>query len=113
MNYHLIVNAITTIGINDDIRMSTTTAISTQLPTDEEINEWTRRSRKECLCGIVSCFNKPTTQCKKCTNYYCSVHFSSHLDLLQDSTSDFEYNNNIASSSNDGLELYIEDETDD
>ena len=113
MNYHLIVNAITTIGINDDIRMSTTTAISTQLPTDEEINEWTRRSRKECLCGIVSCFNKPTTQCKKCTNYYCSEHFPPHLDLLPEGSSDLEYNKDIPNSSNDGLELYMEDEPDD
>jgi hypothetical protein len=27
------------------------------LPTEEEINEWTRRSRKEGICGIVNCFN--------------------------------------------------------
>jgi hypothetical protein len=81
------------------------------LPTEEEINEWTRRSRKEGICGIVNCFNKPTKQCKKCTNYYCSGHFPSHLDLLPDS-SDFDCNNN--SSSNDGLELYMEEnESDD
>jgi hypothetical protein len=86
---------------------------TTQLPTEEEINEWTRRSREEGLCGIVSCFNKPTTQCKKCTNYYCSKHFPPHLDLLPDSASDFEYNNTIASSSNYGLELYMDDEPDD
>jgi hypothetical protein len=27
---------------------------------EKEINEWTKRSRKEGICGIVSCFNKPT-----------------------------------------------------
>ena len=59
------------------------------LPTEEEIN----------------CFNKPTKQCKKCTNYCCSEHFPSHLDLLPDD--DFEY-----FSSNEGLELYA-DESDD
>ncbi|MFZ0554914.1 MAG: hypothetical protein WBL68_15270 [Nitrososphaeraceae archaeon] len=59
------------------------------LLTENEINEWTRKSRKEGICGIVSCFNRPTTQCKKCTNYYCSEHFPSHLDILPDR--DFEY----------------------
>jgi hypothetical protein len=39
-------------------------------------------------------------------------HYPSHIDLLPDSSSDFEYNNN-ASSSNDGLELYMEDGPDD
>ena len=85
-----------------DIRL-----LGDDLPTEEEIYEWTRRSRKEGICGIVSCFNKPTAQCKKCTNYYCSEHFPSHLDLLPEG-SDFEYNNN--SGSNDGLELYMEED---
>jgi hypothetical protein len=75
------------------------------LPTEAEINEWTRRSRKEGICGIVNCFNKPTKQCKKCTNYYCSEHFPSHLDLLPDG--DFEY-----FSSNEGLELYMDESND-
>jgi hypothetical protein len=99
------VNAVATLGT--DSRMPTTL---TQLPIEDEINEWTQRSRNEGLCGIVSCFNKPTTQCKKCTNYYCSEHFPPHLDLLPDS-SDFEYDN--ITSSNDGLELYMENESDD
>ncbi len=77
------------------------------LPSEVEINEWTRKSRKEGICGIVNCVNKQITQCKKCTNYYCSEHFPPHLDLLPDS-SDFEYNSN--SSSNDGLELYMEED---
>lgn len=34
------------------------------LPTEEEINEWTERSRKEGICGIADCFNKPAKQCK-------------------------------------------------
>jgi hypothetical protein len=80
--------------------------LTDDLSTEEEINEWTRRSRKEGICGIISSFNRPTTQCKKCTNYYCSEYFPSHLDLLPDS-SDFEFNNN--SSSNDGLEPYMEE----
>jgi hypothetical protein len=79
--------------------------IDDDLPTEEEIDEWTRRSRKEGICGIVNCFNKPTKQCKKCTNYYCSEHFPPHLDLVPDG--DPEY-----SSSNEGLEYYM-DETDD
>ena len=62
--------------------------LTKDLPTEEEIIEWTRRSRMEGICGIVSCFNNPTTQCKKCTNYYCSEYFSSHIDLLPD-ISDF------------------------
>ena len=71
------------------------------------------RSLEEGICGKVNCLNKPTKKCKKCTNYYCLKHFPSHLDLIPDrSNSDFENNNNIASS-NDGLELYIEDEPDD
>jgi hypothetical protein len=77
------------------------------VPTEEEINKWTRRSRNEGICGIVNCVNKPTKQCKKCTNYYCSEHFPPHLDLLQDG--EFEYN----TSSNEVLELYIDEESDD
>ncbi|MGH9925032.1 MAG: hypothetical protein ACRD5B_06600 [Nitrososphaeraceae archaeon] len=69
------------------------------LPNEEEINEWTRRLGKEGICGVVNCFNKPTKQCKKCTNYYCSEHYSSHVDLLPDG--DFEY-----FSSNEGLTHY-------
>jgi hypothetical protein len=59
------------------------------------------REGQERKAYAVSCFNKPTTQCKKCTNYYCSEHFPSHLDLLPDG--DFEY-----TSSNEGLEPYID-----
>ena len=44
--------------------------------------------------------------CKKCTNYYCSEHFPSHLDLLPDG--DLEY-----SSTNEGLERYMDDVIDD
>jgi hypothetical protein len=72
------------------------------LPNEQEINEWTLRSRKEGICGIVNCFNKPTTKCNKCTNYYCSAHFPSHLDLLPDG--DFLY-----SSSNEGLDHYMDE----
>ena len=68
---------------------------------EKEINEWTKRSRKEGICGVVSCFNKPTTQCNKCTNYYCSEHFPSHLDILSDGN--FEYG-----SSNEGLDWYAD-----
>ncbi len=75
--------------------------LTDDLPTEEEINEWTRRSGKGGICGIVNCFDKPTTQCKKCTNYYCSEHFPSHLDILPDG--DFEY-----ASSNEGLERYMD-----
>jgi hypothetical protein len=74
---------------------------------EKEINEWTRRSRDEGICGIVGCFNKPTTQCKKCTNCYCLEHFPSHLDLLPNSSSDFdEYI--TSSSSNKGLDAYMD-----
>jgi hypothetical protein len=72
------------------------------LPTEQEINEWTRRSRNHGICGIVNCFNKPTTKCKKCTNYYCSEHFAPHLDLLPDG-------NYIYSSSNGGLDHYMDE----
>ncbi len=76
--------------------------LTDDLATDEEINvnDWSRRSRKEGVCGIVSCFNKPTAQCKKCTNCYCSEHFPSHLDLLPDGDSEY-------TSSNEGLERYM------
>jgi ubiquinone/menaquinone biosynthesis C-methylase UbiE len=71
---------------------------------EKEISEWTRRSRKEGICGIVKCFNKPTTQCKKCTNYYCLEHYPSHIDLIPNG-SDFEYN---IISSNEGLDGYMD-----
>lgn len=104
-------NVVVTFGI-DDNQMSTpvNVDIENDLPTEEEINEWIRRSRKEGICGIVSCFNKPTTRCKKCTTYYCSEHFPPHFDLLPDG--DFGCNNNNTSS-NEGLERYMEDESND
>ena len=80
--------------------------INSEVPTEDEINEWTKRSRREGICGIVNCFNKPTKQCKKCTNYYCSEHFPPHLDLLPDG--DFESFN-----SNEDLEQYMDNESDD
>jgi hypothetical protein len=70
-------------------------------PTEEDINEWNRRSLKEGICGIVNCLSKPTKKCKKCKNHYCSEHFPPHLDLLPDST--FEY-----PSSNMGLDWYAD-----
>lgn len=73
----MIVSAVAALR-TDDNQMSPT---DDDLPTEEEINEWTRRSRKEGVCGIVSCFNKLTTH----TN----------------------------TSSNEGLEHYLEDESDD
>lgn len=54
---------------------------------EEIINNWTRRSQMEGLCGIVNCYNKPTTKCKKCKNYYCKEHFKSHLDIVPDADS--------------------------
>ena len=75
--------------------------LTNDLPSDKEINEWTQRSRKEGVCGKVNCFNEPTTQCKNCTNYYCSKHFPSHLDLLP--YGDIEY-----TSLNEGLERYMD-----
>ena len=51
---------------------------------ETEINEWTRRSLKEGLCGILNCYNKPTSRCQKCTNYYCHEHFESHIDIVPD-----------------------------
>lgn len=32
------------------------------LPTENKIDEWTRRSLKEGICGIVDCLNKPTVK---------------------------------------------------
>jgi hypothetical protein len=71
-----------------------------------ELDNWTRKSLNTGLCGILDCFNKPTKQCKKCTNYYCTEHFPPHLDLIQDGTFDY-------SSSNAGLENYMHNEQED
>jgi len=57
--------------------------------TEAEINEWTSRSLKRGICGIVNCFNKPTSQCPKCLNYYCIEHFKTHFHLVEDI--DMEY----------------------
>ena len=59
------------------------------LPTEIEINEWTRQSLNDGICGIVNCLYRPTKECKKCKNYYCPEHFPPYLDLLPDST--YEY----------------------
>ena len=61
-------------------------------------------SRKEGICGIVNCFNKPAKRGRKCTNFYCQDHFPSHLDLLPDNVN-LDYD-----SSNEGLELFMDDE---
>ncbi|MGA7368377.1 MAG: hypothetical protein WBX01_04560 [Nitrososphaeraceae archaeon] len=74
------------------------------MPTEQEINEWTRRSIKEGMCGIVNCFNIPTTECKKCKNHYCSDHFPFHLDLLPEGETEH-------SNSSDGLERFMNDES--
>jgi hypothetical protein len=74
---------------------------TTQPPTEEEINEWRRKSREEGICGIVDCSVKPSTVCKKCTNHYCSEHFPHHLDLLPDGDPNY-------SSSNEGLDEYMD-----
>ena len=77
------------------------------LLTENDINEWTSRSVNDGICGIVNCLNKPNKKCKKCKNYYCSKHFPPHLDLVPEVESEY-------SSSNVGLELYMEeDESDD
>jgi hypothetical protein len=70
------------------------------MPSGEEINEWVKRLMKEGICSIVHCLNETTRQCKKCTIYYCSEHFPSHLDLLPDIGDDLDYD-----SSNKGLEI--------
>ena len=75
-------------------------------PTEHEINEWTRRSLREGICGIVNCFNKPTKQCKECPNYYCQEHFPSHLDILP-------YGETEYPSSNEGLERFMDNESED
>jgi hypothetical protein len=68
-------------------------------PTQTEINEWTRRSQKEGICGIVNCLEKPTFLCVKCKNNYCSEHFELHFDILADDTAGY-------SSANEGLDRY-------
>jgi hypothetical protein len=73
---------------------------------DQDIEEWRLKIKNTDLCGIVQCFNKPTKQCKKCTNYYCQEHFPSHLDLLPDGETEY-------SSSNEGLECFMDDESED
>ncbi len=70
------------------------------MPSGEEINEWVKRLMKEGICSIVHCLNETTRQCKKCTIYYCSEHFPSHLDLLPDIGDDLDYD-----SSNKVLEI--------
>jgi hypothetical protein len=69
-------------------------------PTQTEINEWTHRSQKEGICGIVNCFIKPTTLCSKCKNNYCYEHIELHFDILPDGT--FEY----PRSANEDLDRY-------
>ena len=65
-----------------------------EITEEEIINEWTRRSRKEGLCGIVNCYNKPTANCKRCTNYYCNEHFESHIDIVTDSKLEYQERGN-------------------
>jgi hypothetical protein len=60
-------------------------------PTEEEINEWTRKSLKSGICGIVNCLNKPTNRCPKCTNYYCYEHFELHIDIVPGDLEDFDF----------------------
>ena len=50
--------------------------------------------KKEGLCGIVNCYSKPTTKCKKCTNYYCYEYFKSHIDIVTDSELEYQERGN-------------------
>ena len=75
--------------------------LTDDLPTEEEINEWTRTSRKEGICGIVNCLNNLPKNVKNAKTTIARNISRRHLDLLLDST--FEY-----SSSNIGLDWYTD-----
>jgi len=36
------------------------------------------------VCGIVSCFNTPSSQCSSCLSHYCYDHAKSHVHIITD-----------------------------
>ena len=48
----------------------------------EGIMEWSLRSRKGEVCGMVDCMGRPTSQCPTCKNHYCYDHVKMHMDLV-------------------------------
>jgi hypothetical protein len=79
---------------------------TSKLEIDQEIEEWRLEIKNTDLCGIVKCYNKPTNKCNKCTNYYCSEHFASHIDLLPNGETEYFR-------LNEGLERFMNDESED
>ena len=48
----------------------------------EGIMEWSLRSRKGEVCGMVDCMGRPTSQCPTCKNHYCYDHVMVHMHLV-------------------------------
>lgn len=49
----------------------------------EEIMEWSLRSRRGEVCGMVDCMGRPTSQCPTCKNHYCYDHVMVHMHLVE------------------------------
>ncbi|MFY9796653.1 MAG: hypothetical protein WAJ93_13280 [Candidatus Nitrosopolaris sp.] len=48
------------------------------------VYEWTERSRKGEVCGVLGCRDTPTTQCPICGNHYCLRDLGSHGHIITD-----------------------------
>lgn len=46
---------------------------------NNEIVEWSIKSKKGIVCGIFGCFEIPKSKCPICSNHYCYDHVKVHL----------------------------------
>ena len=40
--------------------------------------DWKANTSGGLVCAFIFCRNRPTNQCPKCSNYYCSEHAQAH-----------------------------------
>jgi hypothetical protein len=47
-------------------------------------DEWTDRSRRGEVCGVMGCKEKPTTRCVECGRHYCYRDLGNHGHIMTD-----------------------------
>ena len=48
------------------------------------LDEWSERSKRGEVCGMVGCQNTPTTQCPTCYRHYCYDDVQNHFHAISD-----------------------------
>jgi hypothetical protein len=48
------------------------------------LDEWSDKSKKGEVCGVLGCRQKPTTRCAKCSRHYCYQDLQNHKHIVTD-----------------------------